>query len=196
MTVHEVEILIEEAEKALSAGKDENPRKHGKLKRSEITEIAKSLPVDGVLADELYGKPSEELQLIAAMIDDPESYTLDEIELRSEQLHPTEIGTVFCRRVMAKSPHAVHFISKWMDSKDSARRCFAYLTLEELAKKDCSLSQGFYRAHLRRIASEIKTETPSVQEAMSKAAAAIVKKVPDLESTNKKELDAVRRFAT
>lgn len=199
MTIREVGRLLKESEgQRMPEGTKEGKisiEALSRLNREGIKDIAKTIRKDAILADELYACAGHDMKLLAALIDDPESYTLDEIEERSNQLYPTDIGDVFCKRVMAKSPHAVHFVNKWMDSRDASHRSFAYRTLEELAKKNVNLANGFFRAHLARIAKTIKTEPPLVQNAMASAAESICKRCPEVEHSCHKVMLSIRQYA-
>ncbi len=199
MTILEVGRLMKEYEsqqipQGTTKGKGSKDG-NSQLNHDGIKDIAKTIRKDAILADELYSCAGHDMKLLAALIDDPESYTLDEIEERSNQLYPTDIGDVFCQRVMAKSPHAVHFVNKWMDSKDASHRSFAYRTLDELAKKNVTLANGFFRAHLSHIAREIKNEPPLVQHAMASASESICKRCPDVRQSCQEVMHGIRRFA-
>ncbi len=143
------------------------------LSLSKIQAVAKEMQNDAVLADELYGSTNYDMKLLATLIDDPKSYTLDELTKRADQLYPSPFAEKFCRQVLANTEHAVHFIDKWLDCEDCNLQAYAYITLSELAKKQNNLGNDFYASHLRTIEDTIATETEDVRQAMQAAVKAI-----------------------
>lgn len=143
------------------------------LNFTKVQEIARELESDPAFADELYSSGNHDLKVLATFIDDPKSYTLDELNKRAEQLYPSPFAEKFCRQVLAKSDHAVHFVDKWSECADCDYRCYAFYILSELAKKTNRLSNEFYARFLEDIAAHIHEETDTVKEAMQQAIVAI-----------------------
>ncbi|MFN2424454.1 MAG: DNA alkylation repair protein [Cryomorphaceae bacterium] len=143
------------------------------LNFSTIRKIAEDIPTDAVLADELYACANHDLKVLATYIDDPRSYTRDELNMRKNQLYPSPFAEKFCRRILAHSEHAVHFIDEWIACDDCEYRAYAYLALSELAKKKNGLSNEFYAKCLEGIAVKIQGENEEVKKAMCNAMVSI-----------------------
>ncbi len=177
MTVEEIAKKLEnQRDKVIKNGwKDSDTRGDATygLNFSKIQEVAKGLENDAVLADELYGTRNHDMKVLATMIDDPKSYTLDELNKRAEQLYPSPFAEKFCKRVLANSEHAVGFINKWLYCEDCDLKAYAYMTLSEVARKQNNLSSDFFAKQLHTIVSTFANEKPEVKEAMQGALTAI-----------------------
>jgi hypothetical protein len=139
------------------------------LNFTRIKSVAKEISNDPILADELYASNNHDMKVLATFIDDPEGYTQDELEMRAEQLYPSPFAEKFCQQVIAHSPHAVHFVNKWINSTQDDERSYAYHTLAELAKQKNNLSNEFYRRQVEEIGDRINEESEVVREAMLSA---------------------------
>jgi hypothetical protein len=139
------------------------------LNISTVQKVSKRLETDPVLADELYAGANHDLKVLGTYIDEPESYTLDEMSVRIEQVYPSPFSDKFCENVVAKSNHAVHFIDVWKKSKEDDKRCYAYSTLASVAKQKNTLGEDFFIDHINAISGCIKDEPRHVRKAMYKA---------------------------
>ncbi|MFT4770579.1 MAG: hypothetical protein ACI9CP_001905 [Cryomorphaceae bacterium] len=139
------------------------------LNISTVQKVAKRLETDPVLADELYAGVNHDLKVLGTYIDEPKSYTLDEMSDRIEQVYPSPFSDKFCENVVAKSSHAVHFIDVWKKSKEDDKRCYAYSTLASVAKQKNTLGEDFFIDHINAISGCIKDEPRHVRKAMYKA---------------------------
>ncbi|MEM9050463.1 MAG: DNA alkylation repair protein [Bacteroidota bacterium] len=139
------------------------------LNISSVQKVAKNLKKDAILADEIYSGDNHDLKVLATFIDDPESYTRDEISDRIKQVYPSPFSDKFCENVLAKSPLAVHFIDSWKDSDEERLRNYAYTTLASVAKQKNSLGVEFFVNHLNSISGSIKDEPRHVRKAMYKS---------------------------
>jgi hypothetical protein len=139
------------------------------LNITTVQKIAKPLNTDAVLADELYASRNHDLKVLGTYIDDGESYTIDEMSDRIEQVYPSPFSDKFCENVVAKSPYAVHFIDVWKKSKNADKRCYAYSTLASVAKQKNTLGEDFFIDHINAISGCIKDEPRHVRKAMYKA---------------------------
>lgn len=139
------------------------------LNLTTVQKFAKKLKTDPVLADELYSGENHDLKVLATYIDDPHSYTQDELSARADQLYPSPFAEKFCEQIVAKSPFGVLFIDKWRDSNDDDLRCYAYYTLSAIATQKNKLGEEFFNGHVKAIAKTIKNEPRQVRKAMYKA---------------------------
>ena len=158
------------------------------LNHTAIQKASKDFEKDPFLADELYASNNHDLKVLAAHIDDPESYTKDELEKRSDQLYLSPFGEKFCQKVMAKSPYAVHFVDMWVKSDNASMRCFGYLTLQELAKLKNNLADDFFSDHLEGIASRIPNASEDAKKCMISALSSIAKRSEGLQQASLKLL--------
>lgn len=139
------------------------------LNLTSVQRIAKNKRKDPILADEIYSGNNHDLKVLATYLDDPESYTLDQMSLRIEQVYPSPFSDKFCENVVAKSHHAVHFIDVWKNSNEPVKRCYAYSTLASVAKQKNNLGEDFFVDHVDAISGCIKNEPRYVRKAMYKA---------------------------
>jgi len=139
------------------------------LNISKIQKVARKLDADPVLADELYATDNHDLKVLGTYIDDPTSYTLDQMSDRIEQVYPSPFSDKFCENVVAKCEHAVHFIDLWKKSNEADKRCYAYSTLASIAGQKNSLGEDFFVDHINSISGCIKDEPRHVRKAMYKA---------------------------
>lgn len=143
------------------------------LNFTRVQQVAKEIASDPFLADELYASSNHDLKVLATFIDDPKSYTRDELEKRSAQLYPSPFSEKFCQNVLAKTEFAVQFIDKWSHSTEASMKIYAYETLAEIAKNKNNLSPDFFGQYLEMIAEDMDKEPQQVQLAMCKALSAI-----------------------
>ncbi len=157
------------------------------LSFARIKEVARNLPCDAALADELYSDANHDMKALATYIDQPESYTKDELQKRADQLYPSPFAEKFCQNVIARSEYAVHFIDSWAKCQDGDFRCYAYFTLAEVAKNRNKLSDEFFANYLKSISGEISDAPPIVRDAMSIA----MKNIANREDNLKKICDDI-----
>lgn len=209
MTVNEVHdslhALRGNQEKSLLSSIDSEGNIKLGLNIASIRQLAKEIGRDCVLADELYHSEILEAKVLATFIDDPVSYSRDEIITRSEQLYPSDFAKYFAYNVLAKCTHAVHFIDEWSHSQNEDLKVYAYYALQRLAKCKNSLSQAFYFDRLTTISRDIHHVTDDVAEAMMASLTAIgtrnaylqrmsEKTANSIEMISQKNLAAERKF--
>ncbi len=139
------------------------------LNLSTVQRFSKDLKKDACLADELYSGNNHDLKVLATFIDDPDSYTQDELSARANQLYPSPFAEKFCEQIVAKSQFAVLFTDLWRNDPDNDKRCYAYYTLSAIAKQKNNLGVEFFIDHIKAIAKSIKKEPRKVRKAMYKA---------------------------
>jgi hypothetical protein len=159
-------MTVEDVRKLIHA---DNERLEGANADNRLKNLARQLPKDPVLADELYQEEDEMLRVLATYIDAPDSYTRDELHKRADSLTPSPCAERFCTNVVARSPYAVHFIDEWANCSKGDFECYAYHTLAEVARQKNCLSDDFYANYLRNIASKIDEAPETVRVAMMHA---------------------------
>lgn len=173
MNVQEVEQLLksigrEDVKRGWSLVDTKGDKTYG-LDRKSIREVAKDLQMDACLADELYTTNNHDLKYFATYIDDPESYSREEIIQRCDQLYASPFGESFCKRILAKTPFAVECLEKWEDSKDPDKLACLYYTLTALAHQKNNLADEFFLKHIQKLEDILPNQEEVVQESMSKA---------------------------
>ncbi len=163
------------------------------LDGKSIREAAKNLPTDACLADELYGTENHDLKFFATYIDDPESYSRDEILHRCEQLYASPFGESFCKRVLAKTPFAVECLEMWEKTNDPDKLSCIYYTLSALANQKNNLADEFFLKHLQKLEDQLPEQTEVVQESMSKALQAACNRSASLRKETEKIADALTK---
>ena len=156
-----------------------------------IREAAKEVPTDPCLADELYSTTNHDLKFFATYIDDPVSYSRDEIIQRCEQLYASPFGENFCRKILAKTPFAVECLEMWEDSKDPDKLSCIYYTLSALAIQKNNLADEFFLKHLEKLEDQLPEQENTVQESMSKALQAASNRNSSLRKEVEKIADAL-----
>src|SRR5690554_128360 len=164
------------------------------LNFSRVQNVAKKMKNDPCLADELYASNNHDLKVLATYIDDAGSYSLDELNKRVQQLYLSPFAEKFCHQVMAKTPHAVHFIDEWTNCDIGDYKCYAYYTLAEVARQKNNLSDEFYARHLRDIAERIHEEPDVVKQAMKQALLSIGCRDPKLKAKSYQVANAIGKI--
>jgi hypothetical protein len=200
MTVSEVdEKLKSSAQNGSTNGWTESQMQGDKtygLNLKKVKEIAYQVPNDPILADELYSGNNHDLKVLAALIDNAESYSCDELSKRSKQLYPSPFAEEFCHNIMAHSIHAIHFVNEWHGCADNNFRCYAYYTLAEMAAIKNNVSDTYYTQQLRSIASQISDEKDDVMRAMLAAFKAIARRNKKLERKALKEMKGMGKVVS
>ena len=164
------------------------------LNFTKIQNVARTIKNDPCLADELYASTNHDLKVLATYIDDPSSYSRDDMNKRVEQLYVSPFASKFCQEVMAKSSHAVHFIDEWSHCEIGDFKCYAYYTLAEVAKQKNNLSSEFYARHLLMISEKIHEEPDLVKQAMKDALLSIGCRDPKLKAKSYKVANEIGKI--
>jgi len=158
-----------------------------------IRDAAKKVPTDACLADELYGTKNHDLKFFATCIDDPETYSRDEIIKRCEQLYASPFGESFCKRILAKTPFAVECLEMWENSQDPDKQACIYYTLSALANQKNNLADEFFLKHLQKLEENLPEQDQVVQESMSKALQAACNRSSSLRKETEKIADSLSK---
>lgn len=98
--------------------------------------FAKSIGRDVALARKLWATDIYEAKIIALLIDDPKTMTVEQAETQVEQMQGGYLAHVFssCDATLAKAPFVLELMDRWIRSKDPMRRRCGYGLLYEIAK--------------------------------------------------------------
>lgn len=197
MNIQEVELMLrsigkENVKRGWSLVDTKGDKTFG-LDGKSIRDAAKEVPTDACLADELYGTKNHDLKFFATYIDDPETYSRDEIMKRCEQLYASPFGESFCKRILAKTPFAVECLEMWENSDDPDKTACIYYTLSALANQKNNLADEFFLKHLQKLEEQLPDQDQVVQESMSKALQAASNRNSALRKETEKIADSLTK---
>jgi len=89
-----------------------------------------------MLAEQLWQTDIYEAKIIALLVDDPKTMTVEQAETQVEQLQGGYLAHVFssCDATLAKAPFVLELMEQWVSSKDPVRRRCGYGLLYEVSK--------------------------------------------------------------
>lgn len=136
------------------ADKSGGLRSHG-IGLTRLRKYAKEIGRDSRLAAQLWKTKVYEAKVIALLIDDPKTMTIEQAEAQVENLQGGYLAHVFsaCDASLAKTPFVVELLEKWIRSRDPVRRRCGYGLLYEVSKskKKSAPDEAWFRAHIDRI---------------------------------------------
>jgi 3-methyladenine DNA glycosylase AlkD len=140
---------------------------------TKLRKLAKKVGRDAQLAAELWRSDVYELRVIALLIDDPKTLTLEQVERQVEQLEDGQLAHVFasCDATLAKSRLAVGIAEAWTRHDDPMRRDCGHGLVYELSKskKKSAPDDAWFLERLAHIDSTWRDEGVDVQMGMATA---------------------------
>jgi len=122
---------------------------------TKLRKFSKTIGRDPKLARQLWQSQIYEMKIIALLIDDPKTMTIEQVESQVEQLQGGYLAHVFssCDAPLAKAPFVVELADKWIKSKDPVRRRCGYGLLYEISKskKKSAPEDEYFLAHIAHI---------------------------------------------
>ena len=122
---------------------------------TKLRKYAKTIGKDPKLARQLWKTKVYEMKIIALLIDDPKTMTMEQAEVQVEQLQGGHLAHVFssCGAPLAKTPFVVELADRWTKSKDDVRRRCGYGLLYEIGKdkKKSAPDEAWFLAHVAHI---------------------------------------------
>jgi len=122
---------------------------------SKLRKFSKTVGRDPKLARQLWQSQIYEMKIIALLIDDPKTMTIEQVETQVEQLQGGYLAHVFssCDATLAKAPFVVELADKWIKSKNRVRRRCGYGLLYEISKskKKSAPDEEYFLAHISNI---------------------------------------------
>ncbi len=129
---------------------------------TKLRKFSKTVGKDSKLARQLWQAKIYEMKIIALLIDDPKTMTIEQAELQVEQLQGGYLAHVFssCDATLAKTPFVVELADKWIKSKDKVRQRCGYGLLYEISKskKKSAPEEEYFLAHIAHIEKTYPTE--------------------------------------
>ena len=147
---------------------------------TKLRKFAKTIGRDSKLARELWQAPIYEMKIIALLIDDPKTMTIEQAEAQVEQLQGGFLTHVFssCDATLAKTPFVVELADKWIRSKDPKRRDCGYGLLYEISKSKMKSApeEEYFLAHIKHIEKSYQKQSTAVRMSMAGALMGIGKR--------------------
>lgn len=160
---------------------------------TRLRKYAKSLGRDARLAKVLWRSNIYDAKVIALLIDDPKTLTVEQAEEQVEQLDGGYLSHVFssCDATLAKAPFVRELAEKWVVSKDPVRRACGYGLVYEMSKskKKSAPDEGAFVGYLDGIEKAYAKASIPVLMAMATA-------VMGIGTRSKKLHKAALRLAT
>jgi len=180
-----LEYLKENQDERGSAHWKTHKEKSGGLKSfgiglTKLRKFSKTVGKDPKLARQLWQSQIYEMKIIALLIDDPKTMTIEQAETQVEQLQGGYLAHVFssCDANLAKAPFVVELADKWIKSKDPVRRDCGYGLLYEISKsqKKSAPEEEYFLAHIALIEKSYPKQSTTVLMSMATALMGIGKR--------------------
>jgi len=140
---------------------------------SKLRKLAKKIGRDAPLAATLWKSQVYEARVMALLIDDPKTLTLEQAERQVEQLGEGQLAHVFasCDATLAKSPLAEELAGRWCGSEQAIRRACGHTLVYELSKskKKSAPSEEWFAARIAHIDATWRDEGTDARMAMATA---------------------------
>jgi len=140
---------------------------------TRLRKYSKQWRPDAKLAKQLWKTKVYEARVIALLIDDPKTMTIEQAEDQVEQLHGGYLAHVFssCDATLAKTPFVFELMERWVKAKDETRKRCGHGLLYEISKskKKSAPDDATFLRHVERI--EKTYEKQSIDVLMSMAGA-------------------------
>ena len=122
---------------------------------TKLRKFSKTVGKDSKLARQLWQTKIYEMKIIALLIDDPKTISIEQAETQVEQLQGGYLAHVFssCDATLAKAPFVVELADRWIQSDDKVRQRCGYGLLYEISKskKKSAPADGYFLAHIAQI---------------------------------------------
>ena len=122
---------------------------------TKLRKFAKMVGKDPKLARQLWRAKVYEMKVLALLIDDPKTMTIEQAEAQVVELHGGQLAHVFssCGAPLAKTSFVVELADKWIMSEDPVRRRCGYGLLYEIAKskKKSAPDEAYFLNHIAHI---------------------------------------------
>jgi hypothetical protein len=147
---------------------------------TRLRRYAKQLGRNSKLAKVLWKTKIYDAKVIALLIDDPKTMTVEQAETQVEELHGGHLAHVFssCDATLAKAPFVREIAEKWIVSKDQVRKGCGYGLIYELSKskKKSAPDEGAFLGYIKGIEKAYPKQPVSTVLAMGTALMGIGKR--------------------
>ena len=145
-----------------------------------LLQIAKTTGTDHTLALELWSHGSYEARTLAAMIDDPEQVSPDQMQQWCEDFDNWAIVDTACFRLFDRTPHAWTMVDRWVDDDRLLIRRAGFALVWALALHDRDAPDRRFVRALRHAREHSRDPRPLVGKSITMAMRAIATKRPAL----------------
>ena len=153
---------------------------------TRLRKFAKTVGKDAKLASKLWQSNIYEMKIIALLIDDPKTITIEQAESQVEQLQGGLLAHVFssCDAKLARTSFVVELSDKWIKSKDPVRQRCGYGLLYETSKsyKKSAPDEAHFLNHVAHIDKSCEKKSIDILMAMAGALMGIGKRSKALHS--------------
>lgn len=151
---------------------------------TKLRKFSKTVGRNPKLAQQLWQSQIYEMKIIALLIDDPKTMTIEQAETQVEKLQGGYLAHVFssCDATLAKAPFVVELADKWIKSKDPVRLGCGYGLLYEISKnrKKSAPEEEYFLAHVAHIEKTYPKQSTTVLMSMATALMGIGKRSKEL----------------
>jgi len=151
---------------------------------TKLRKFSKTVGKDPKLARQLWQARIYEMKIIALLIDDPKTMTIEQAETQVEQLQGGYLAHVFssCDATLAKAPFVVELADRWIKSKDNVRQRCGYGLLYEISKskKKSAPEEEYFLAHIAHIEKTFPNQSTTALMSMAGALMGIGKRSKEL----------------
>jgi len=147
---------------------------------TKLRKFSKTLGKDPKLARQLWQSNIYEMKIIALLIDDPKTMTIEQAEMQVEQLQGGHLAHVFssCDATLAKTPFVVELADRWITNEDAVRQRCGYGLLYEISKskKKSAPEEEYFLAHIAHIEQTYPEQRTTILMSMAGALMGIGKR--------------------
>ena len=151
---------------------------------TKLRKYGKTIGKDPKLARQLWQSNIYEMKIIALLIDDPKTMTIEQAETQVEKLQGGYLAHVFssCDATLAKTPFVVELADRWIKSEDKVRQRCGYGLLYEISKskKKSAPEDEYFLAHIAYIEKTYQEQSTTILMAMAGALMGIGKRNKEL----------------
>ena len=151
---------------------------------TKLRKFSKTIGKDPKLARQLWQAKIYEMKIIALLIDDPKTMTIEQAETQVEQLQGGYLAHVFssCDATLAKTPFVVELADRWINSEDKVRQRCGYGLLYEISKskKKSAPEEEYFLAHIAHIEKTYPKQSTATLLSMAAALMGIGKRSKEL----------------
>ncbi len=151
-----------------------------------LRKFTKTIGRDPELARQLWQSNIYEMKIIALLIDDPGTMTIEQAETQVDELQGGYLSHVFssCDATLAKAPFVVELADRWTRSEDPVRRSCGYGLLYEISKskKKSAPESDYFLEHIAHIEKIYPKQSIDTLMSMANALIGIGKRSRELNS--------------
>jgi 3-methyladenine DNA glycosylase AlkD len=167
-------------------------RKAYGLTTPQLRQVAKELPRDHRLAQELWATGVHEARVLAAMIDEAEKVTVGQMDRWARDFDNWAVCDACCQELFVRTPFAHGRVQAWSKRKEEFVKRAAFALMAELATHDKASPDAAFLRLLPVIEREAEDERNFVKKALSWALRQIGKRNAPL---RKAALETAERLA-